>query len=201
MRGLENFRRYDELIKINKKLEASLIRDPLTGIYNYNGFLQQTDNIINMNPLKDGEKVGVVAVDIKNLSKINNDDGRLAGDNAIISIGRMLGETFVKGQIFCMGNGEMIAMETISDENINSVLEDRVKILNDKIEDYNASLPAGSRRVEVYYGIADGQPRIRDDYESLVNVALSRKNGQKINFQRFTADAFPNPQYPIPNKI
>ncbi len=194
MRGLENFRRYDELIKINKKLEASLIRDPLTGIYNYNGFLQQTDNIINMNPLKDGEKVGVVAVDIKNLSKINNDDGRLAGDNAIISVGRMLGETFAKGQIFCMGNGEMIAMETISDENINSVLEDRVKILNDKIEDYNASLPAGSRRVEVYYGIADGQPRIRDDYESLVNVALSRKNGQKINFQRFTADGLNDKQ-------
>ena len=182
MRGLENFRRYDELIKINKRLEASLIRDPLTGIYNYNGFLQQTDNIINMNPLKDGEKVGFVAVDIKNLSKINNDNGRLAGDNAIINIGRMLGETFAKGQIFCMGNGEMIAMETITDEDVAGVLEERIKILNDKIDDFNASLPAGSRRVEVYYGTADGQPRIREDYESLVNVAphcALRQSGQK----------------------
>lgn len=194
MRGLENFRRYDELIKINKKLEASLIRDPLTGIYNYNGFLQQTDNIINMNPLKDGEKVGFVAVDIKNLSKINNDDGRLAGDNAIINIGRMLGETFAKGQIFCMGNGEMIAMETISDDDVIQALEDRVMILNDKIEAFNASLPAGSRRVEVYYGTAEGQPRIREDYESLVNVALSRKNGQKINFQRLNADGLNDTQ-------
>ena len=194
MRGLENFRRYDELIRINKKLEASLIRDPLTGIYNYNGFLQQTDNIINMNPLKDGEKIGIVAIDIKNLSKINNDDGRLAGDNAIISIGRMLGETFAKGQIFCMGNGEMIAMETLSDPDATQVLEDRIKILNDKIEDYNASLPAGSRRVEVYYGTAEGQPRIREDYERLVNVALSRKNGQKLNFQRLTADGLNDDQ-------
>ena len=193
-RGLENFRRYDELIKINKKLEASLIRDPLTGIYNYNGFLQQTDNIINMNPLKEGEKVGFVAVDIKNLSKINNDDGRLAGDNAIINIGRMLGETFAKGQIFCMGNGEMIAMETISDDDVIQALEDRVMILNDKIEAFNASLPAGSRRVEVYYGTAEGQPSIREDYESLVNVALSRKNGQKINFQRLNVDGLNDTQ-------
>ena len=79
MRGLENFRRCDELIAINKKLEASLVRDPLTGIYNYNGFLRQTEDIIVMSPLKENEKVGALAIDIKNLSKINNEDGRTAG--------------------------------------------------------------------------------------------------------------------------
>ena len=188
MRGLENFRRYDELLNINKKLEASLIRDPLTGIYNYNGFLQQIEKTISMNPLKGGEKVGVIAVDIKNLSKINNDDGRHAGDTAIISVGRFLDETFSRGQIFCMGNGEMVALETMEEDDVLSVLEERFKELNEKIEKYNDSLPEKARKIQVYYGTAKGEPQTCEDYESLVNLALSRKNGQKINLQRLNAD-------------
>lgn len=194
MRGLENFRRYDELITINKKLEASIIRDPLTGIYNYNGFLRQTEETINMNPLKGGEQIGVFAIDIKNLSKINNDDGRKAGDNAIINVARSLGEVFSKGSVFCMGNGEMVAIEVMKDADVQGELEKRFKQLDEKIEEYNASLPEGSRHVKVYYGTADGQPKTRDDYERLVNLALSRKNGQKINFQRLSADGLDDNQ-------
>ncbi len=191
MRGLENYRRYDELTSINKKLEASLVRDPLTGIYNYNGFLQQTENNLVMNPLHDGEKIGVLAVDIKNLAKINNDDGRAAGDNAIISVGRFLTEVFSQGSIYCIGNGEMIALEvTPESEDVLKLLERRVKDLYSRIDEYNGSLPEGSRKLEVYYGTAEGTPRTRSDYESVVSVALSRKNGQKINFQKMNADGF-----------
>ena len=188
MRGLENYRRYDELISINKKLEASLVRDPLTGIYNYNGFLQQTEDIIVMNPLRESEKVGVLAVDIKNLAKINNDDGRIAGDNAIISIGRYLADVFSHGRIYCMGNGEMVALEVVeeSDDTL-SFLEDKVKELYAKIESYNDSLGPEARKLEVYYGTAEGMPRTKADYENLVSVALSRKNGQKLNFQKMNA--------------
>ena len=191
MRGLENYRRYDELIAINKKLEASLVRDPLTGIYNYNGFLQQTENTIIMNPLREDEKIGVLAVDIKNLSKINNDNGRAAGDNAIISVGRFLAEVFSKGRIYCIGNGEMIAMEVIKEpEDALDLLEERVKELYNKIESYNDSLEEGARKLEVYYGTAEGMPRTKADYESVVSIALSRKNGQKLNFQKMNADGF-----------
>ena len=188
MRGLENYRRYDELLTINKKLEASIIRDPLTGIYNYNGFLQQIEETISMNPLKGGEHIGVIAIDIKNLSKINNDDGRKAGDNAIINVGRFLSEVFSKGSVFCMGNGEMVAIEVMKSANVLAALEDRFKQLDQKINAYNASLPEDSRKISIYYGTAEGQPKTRDDYETLVNLALSRKNGQKINFQRLSAD-------------
>ena len=195
MRGLENFRRYDELAVINRKLEANLIRDPLTGIYNYNGFLRQTEDIVTMNPLGENEKVGVLAVDIKNLAKINNDNGRAAGDNAIISLGRYLGEVFTRGRVYCMGNGEMVAME-VAGANINTedLLEDRVKELYQKIELYNASLEEGCRRLEVYYGTSEGTPRTKADYESLVSVALSRKNGQKSSLQKLNADGFNDSQ-------
>ena len=195
MRGLENYRRYDELISINKKLEASLVRDPLTGIYNYNGFLQQTEDIIVMNPLRESEKVGVLAVDIKNLAKINNDDGRIAGDNAIISIGRYLADVFSHGRIYCMGNGEMVALEVVeeSDDTL-SFLEDKVKELYAKIESYNDSLGPEARKLEVYYGTAEGMPRTKADYENLVSVALSRKNGQKLNFQKMNAGGLDDTQ-------
>jgi diguanylate cyclase (GGDEF)-like protein len=151
MRGLENFRRYDELNAINKKLEASLVRDPLTGIYNYNGFLQQTEDIIIMNPLRENEMIGALAIDIKNLSKINNDDGRTAGDRAIISVGKFLEEVFPGGRIYCIGNGEMVALEVVdSSEDVLNVMEARVKDLFVKIDEYNDSLKEGSRKLEVY---------------------------------------------------
>ncbi len=195
MRGLENFRRYDELNAINKKLEASLVRDPLTGIYNYNGFIQQTENIILMSPLHENEKIGALAVDIKNLSKINNDDGRIAGDRAIISVGKFLEEVFTDGRIYCIGNGEMVALEVVdSGEDVLGVMEERVKELYRKIDAYNDSLAEGSRKLEVYYGTAEGMPRTKADYERVVSVALSRKNGQKLNFQKMNADGFDKSQ-------
>ena len=189
MRGLENFRRYDELNTINKKLEASLVRDPLTGIYNYNGFLRQIEGIIALNPLKENEKVGALAIDIKNLSRINNDNGRAAGDNTIISVARLLNEVFSKGQIYSMGNGEMVALEVVSGDNDPlKVMEEREQQLNKKITAFNKTLPAGRKKIEVYYGTAEGTPRTRNNYESLISVALSRKNGQKINIQKLNAD-------------
>ena len=195
MRGLENFRRYDELNEINKKLEASLIRDPLTGIFNYNGFLRQTEDIIAMNPLGENEKLGVLAIDIKSLAKINNDSGRAAGDNAILSIGRYLEEVFVRGRVYCMGNGEMVAMEVAgSNVDISNLLEHRVRELSEKIELFNASLEEGARRLEVYYGTSEGRPMSKADYESLVSVALSRKNGQKSSLQKLNADGFNDSQ-------
>ena len=195
MRGLENFRRYDELNTINKKLEASLVRDPLTGIYNYNGFLRQIEGIIALNPLKEDEKVGALAIDIKNLSRINNDNGRAVGDSTIISVGRFLNEVFSKGQIYSMGNGEMVALEVVSGSSDPvKVMEVREQQLNDKISDFNKTLPADRRKIEVYYGTAEGTPRTKTDYESLISVALSRKNGQKMNIQKLNADGLTDAQ-------
>ena len=195
MRGLENFRRYDELMVINKKLEASLVRDPLTGIFNYTGFLQQTEDILIMNPLREGEKVGVLAIDIKNLAKINNDNGRAAGDQAIISVGSYLEEVFKTGRVYCIGNGELVALEVMAEkEDALELLGERIKALYSKIEDYNNALEEGSRKLEVYHGTAEGMPRTKADYESLVSVALSRKNGQKLNLQKMNADGFDEEQ-------
>ena len=195
MRGIENFRRYDELVNINKKLEASLVRDPLTGIYNYNGFLQQTEDTIAMNPLKENEMIGILAVDIKNLAMINNENGRAAGDRAIVNVGSYLGEVFNHGSVYCMGNGEFVALEVMSsDKDCLKVLGERVKALYKKIEEYNASLDGESRKLEVYYGTAEGTPRTRSDYENAVSVALSRKNGQKINLQKLNADGMDESQ-------
>lgn len=195
MRGLENFRRYDELVAINKQLEASLIRDPLTGIFNYNGFLRQTEDIVAISPLRDGEKVGALAVDIKNLAKINNDDGRAAGDNAILNVCRIMGDVFSHGRIYCMGNGEMVGIEVMQHGvDVLEVLQEKVRELYGKIENLNRTLREGSRKIEVYYGSAEGMPRTVSDYENIVSIAVSRKNGQKINLQKLNADSVDDAQ-------
>ena len=66
--------------------------------------------------------------------------------------------------------------------------------LNQKIADFNKTLPAGRRKIEVYFGTAEGTPRTRNDYESLISVALSQKNGQKMNIQKLNADGLTDAQ-------
>lgn len=195
MRGLENFRRYDELLEINRKLEANLIRDPLTGIFNYNGFLRKVKRIIANRPAGTTENVGVLAIDVKNLSKINSDAGRKAGDKAIINAGKLLCEVFNEGYVFCMGNGEMVGIERAKDDaDVDKVLEQKINELNAKIDEFNSSLEEGARKLELYYGLTVGTPKTQGDYEDLVGVALSRKNGQKASLQKLSADGLDEAQ-------
>ena len=52
----------------------------------------------------------------------------------------------------------------------------------------------GARKLEVYYGTAEGRPKTKADYENVVSVALSRKNGQKLNFQKMNAGGLDDDQ-------
>ena len=73
-------------------------------------------------------------------------------------------------------------------------MEERQKQLAEKIDNYNMHLKEGQRKLEIYYATAEGFPRTRSEYENLVSVALSRKNGQKMNLAKLNADGFTDAQ-------
>lgn len=178
MQALECFRRIEAIQRSNQMLEATRIHDAMTGLYNYNGFLQQKKQIMHRIKEEDAY-VGVLAIDIKELTKINEMYGRAEGDRVILMMAHALKDTFKDGISACFGNGEMITI-LISREDPHDTLWDGYNAILDQ---FIASKSVLDREydVELYHGIEVGKPSSSEELERLVNVAVSKKNGDKIS--------------------
>ena len=169
MQGLECFRRIEALQQSNQLLQASQIRDSLTGLYNYQGLLQQIDAYYR-------HIVGVIAIDIKGLASINANYGREEGNRAINATAHVLQNCIEDGISCRLGNGEFIGVVISTDgdkKHIHSIKNVLLEQLN-TIEgfDYELSVYVGCEVAEVYS---------QEDFEHLVNAAVGQKNGNKIN--------------------
>lgn len=181
MRGLETLRREIVLMRKNEILESNLIRDPLTGLYNYRGFNQKAEGILAMYMGKKITTIGAVAADLRNLADINSKDGRLAGDKAIIHLGRFMQEAFPEGYVFSFGNGEIIVIDNLTDDSKKRV-EEAVAGVREKLSAYttyqNYSVP-----LDIYFGYAEGKPEDRNDFERIASIAVTNKNAYKLRIR------------------
>ena len=182
MRGLEYFRRQDELRITNTKLEANLIREPLTGFYNYKGLQKYAEDILRrIKRGNDDAYVGVVAIDIKNLSGINNEYGRDKGDEAIVGVGGAIRRSVRDGEyVFAMGNGEFVIVTGLpsrEDKRFNEVVDVIEKYLYDHNLDHDVVL-------NISYGHAAGSPETKNDFERLIGAAINSKNIRKHNIAK-----------------
>lgn len=183
MLGLEVLRRSDEESRSEKIIRDSITKDTLTGLYNYQGVLAEGSYLIgkmrNMS-----HYISVLAVDVKDLSFINEQFGRNYGDKTIITVAGILDAVF-KGTdsiCACLGNGEFVAIKITSHEGEDEMLisYDKVK---EKLEDYNND-PAVKAKIYLYYGIEAGTPETMSDFERLINTAISKKNSNKIKISK-----------------
>jgi len=178
-RGIEYYRRSDEIVRSNAILETGIVRDNLTGLYNYQGFVKQAGTFIST-VKNNGGCVGVLVADIRSLAAINREFGRAEGDKAIITAAGFLDGTFRSRTSMCLsiGNGELVAVKPISDNSNSEILDLRDEFLA-RIDEYNSTSDAGYD-LDVYCAIEIGSPDDVDDLERMVNIAISRKNNLKI---------------------
>lgn len=187
MQSFECFRRIEAIQRSNQMLEASMVRDVLTGLFNYNGFLKQRDKLVRKMMRTVGARVGVLAVDIKELTKINDCFGRAEGDRAIITVSHTLNDIFADAVNVCFGSGEMVAI-LVSDGNVEELLQQGYDKLLLQVAEYNNTI-GKEYSVEMYSGIESGSPQNEEELERLVNVAVSKKNGNKLNGQKMRQGA------------
>lgn len=169
MQGLECFRRIEELQQSNQLLLSSQIRDSLTGLYNYQGMLQQASMYY-------GQCVSAIAVDIKGLAAINERFGREEGNRAIRIIANILNHC-VDGGVSCrLGNGEFVGVVLSADNDkkhiysIKNLLSEQLK----NVEGFHYELSA-------YFGCEVNEIQSVEDFERLINAAVAQKNGNKLN--------------------
>ena len=180
MIGFEVLRRSNETISGDKAIRDGLVRDNMTGLYNYQGLLTEGSYLISKMHNK-GCYISALALDVKDLSSINEQFGRAVGDRVIVSTASMIESIFRDNDSICscLGNGEFVALKLSSTMGEDEMLlsYDRLK---DKLNAYNSD-PEVSAKAFVYYGIETGAPETMAELERLINTAISKKNSNKIS--------------------
>ncbi len=169
MQGLECFRRIEALQQSNTLLQASQVRDSLTGLYNYQGVLQRLDRFY-------GHYISAIAIDIKGLAHINEKYGREEGNRAINAVAHVLNNCITGGVSCRLGNGEFVGV-IISENDDKKHIQSIKNLLLQQLD----SLDGFLYDLSVYIGCDVAQVYKVEDFEHLINSAVGQKNGNKIN--------------------
>ena len=179
-RGIECYKRSDELIGSNKIAKTGITTDNLTGLPNYLGFLERAETLLHLMK-NNGGYMGALAVDIKNLASINGNYGRKEGDNAIFTMASVLENVFSSRNCMCfrVGNDEMVALRITRSPDDSEMLAEKdklMKMVRERMSDSDAPYD-----IDLFYGIQCGSPKTSEEIERLVNLAISKKNADKAN--------------------
>lgn len=86
---IEAFYRQKALSSLVEQIKAEQIRDKQTGLFNYSGFFKGLNALVEDNIAK-GRSLAIIAIDINNLTDINEKYNRIGGDSAILSLAKFI---------------------------------------------------------------------------------------------------------------
>lgn len=178
--GVEALRRTIALRRNYNQILSDQIRDGLTGLYNYRGFIQRATELYK--EAKDaGKYISVIAIDLNSVKTINSGYGRDAGDDAIRCLAKMIDMNIQRADVASrLGNDEFI-VATISDEKSDDKAIEIVEKIKKSLDELNNS----KKRpyvIEFSYGMKTEATDSEEMMESIVDLAVSEKNRiKKIN--------------------
>lgn len=176
-RDMESFARHAGAAMLLKKLETEQIRDGLTGLYNYRGFVSRAGELISQ-AVRDEQKILIIAFDLKNVRKINSKFGREEGDKLISYSAQAINEIMEPGEIAMrMGNDEFVIASVVSAEDT-----DRGECIASEIKsklDRACENRGDSVEMGIYYGCSKAAVANVKDLEKLINDAVNIKNQVK----------------------
>ncbi len=181
MQGMESFLRQLTLQKLISQIKADQIRDSLTGLYNYQGFLQKATPLFESG-LKEETQVVLLALDIQDLKEINATYSREIGDRAILLLARIIRESVTEQEICCrMCNDEFLIIL----KGINADL--RAEVLTDSISEKARNLSILDHKqltMQVHSSSQTANVHRDTSLDYLINHAITKKNHQKSERKR-----------------
>lgn len=177
MLGLEYYRRIAALRAQNQIIEEQKIMDTLTGLFDYNGFVKHAKPMLER-VKSTNQYVAVLAVDVCDIGEINAKKGREIGDKVLIELAKMLRASAGEGAMCCrLGNDEFVVAQISPEDNSDMTRRISEKLL-EALFTYNAS-PDAVAHIEINAGAKTGRATNWPELETLMNIAVSRKNGNK----------------------
>lgn len=87
-----------------QRLEALVIRDPLTGLYNRRVPLDQLEDLLRQRPV--AQDVAVVMLDLDHFKRVNDTLGHTHGDDVLTDVAALLAQQFPAGTTLSRWGGE-----------------------------------------------------------------------------------------------
>lgn len=146
--SIENIRKIECLDRAVKKLNKLYTVDSLSGIYNRNGFRNNSSELFNY-CIKRKSPVMLMFIDMDNLKTINDTYGHKAGDCAIQAAAEAIRKSCTNGEVFCrFGGDEFIVFAADFSEkdakNLTEKINHNIKLESDKLgQEYTLSASIG----------------------------------------------------------
>ena len=129
--ALENVRQREELRRTNLKLQQLYVQDPLTGLYNRFGYMNQAEKYLQMHD----REIYLIYIDVDHLKEINDSYGHAMGDLAIKGVAEAIKASFGNDSICVrMGGDEFLVM---NDSRQEEVIIDREDAITHYLEEYS----------------------------------------------------------------
>lgn len=197
MQGLESFNRRYALSSLIHQMEATQIRDSLTGLYNLRGFLSQL-NELSKEALLQGNEIIVIAIDMNGLHEINDTFGRREGDRAIVTLSQIIQESVHDNEICSRMCNDEFLIGYILDATTENREAEIATFLSQRTERCNQH-NTDHYEIDFYFFSKHSYVTNDDELELLVNETVSLKNKQKAlrhkqleNSQGLTAEDIEN---------
>lgn len=176
MQGMESLYRQGFMQDLVEKIKADQIRDSLTGLYNYEGFIKHLTTFLNK---EDATKrqVNIISLDVKGMKQINEVYGRDSGERAIRIVARCIQNIVREDEVCCrMCNDEFLV--ALYD---NATINRGQEIVDNIIADLKKYVVfQGSKdTIQIYYATMMGIPENISALEGLINRTISIKDHKK----------------------
>lgn len=179
MQAIEGFYRQAYMKLLIEKIKADQIRDTLTGLYNYDGFIKQLKRLQSdkSNSKGNDKKPGIMTIDVCGMKQINEVYGRENGEKVIMALARILQNSINDDEICChMCNDEFLValyddekltrINTLAEEVGNNISKYRIESDNDYV-------------VQIHHAGLVGDKEQTGEIEAHINKAISIKNHKK----------------------
>lgn len=182
MQGMESFYRQASLAELINKIEATQIRDSLTGLYNYRGFIKMSGAVVER-AVENDECILAVAIDISKISDINMRLGRNKGDEAILNLSRIISDCAIDGMLCSrLCDDEFVCAMIVEDESLDAG-RNFLSVLERSISDFNSN-NKDNYEISISSGISVRKITTTNDMEMLVNSAVAKKNNIKSEHRK-----------------
>lgn len=174
--GIEAFYRQKALFQLIERIKSDQIRDKQTGLYNYRGFYDKLSSVAKAN-LGMEKSLGIIAFDLKNLTGINEELSREAGDSAIRALSNFLARQCADYEV-CgrLSNDEFLlgVVNTDCEKRYNEIIS---AIPEGGITYHDIEME--SHQVSVHHEMFETSLGEMPDLDFLINQTVNAKNHSK----------------------
>lgn len=181
MQGLEAFYRQGYMLELVESIKADQIRDSLTGLYNYDGFIKTLQSKVEEHneECNNAEKLNIISIDIKSLKALVEVYGRDNGERAIRALARIIQSSVQEDVVCCrLYNDEFLV--ALPDDEESRRGNDIIEEITEKASKYRM-VENTDYKIQVYVSSLLGTPHDSAELEELINKAISIKNHKKNN--------------------